>query len=235
MCRLPFIDVSAVRFSHARHDGKERSAKKRWPQREKLRHTPAGGCWALIPDGRKDFVRKVSERSTGRKGVLKHLSRNNRRFYGEAVNVKRLNGTRGILPVWDMDDTEQGKPRWYAMPQARQLLDELGDDATLREVVSAIAVLADVLARLAEEGTYHRDIKPDNLFWWDGGPVLADFGIAAWRTPHAGCARPRRWSHPPQRETRPGQLHRPRDALGPSRRRAASAPMSTRWPRPCLS
>ncbi|MGH3382656.1 MAG: protein kinase domain-containing protein, partial [Actinoallomurus sp.] len=89
----------------------------------------------------------------------------------------------GVLPIWDMDDTRPGKPRWYAMPRAQLLADALGSYATLRDVVSNIAFLADVLARLAEdEGTYHRDIKPDNLFWWNEGPVLADFGIAAWRT-----------------------------------------------------
>jgi serine/threonine protein kinase len=66
------------------------------------------------------------------------------------------------------------------MPHARLLADALGDDATLRDIVGHIAFLADVLARLADQGIYHRDIKPANLFWWDGGPVLADFGIAAW-------------------------------------------------------
>ena len=96
--------------------------------------------------------------------------------------MQRLNGTPGILPVLDMDDSQPGRPAWYAMPRARLLGDGLGDNATLRDVVRAIAFLADVLARLAEEGTYHRDIKPANLFWWDGGPVLADFGIAAWQT-----------------------------------------------------
>jgi hypothetical protein len=46
-------------------------------------------------------------------------------------------------------------------------------------VVRVVAFLADVLARLAKEGTYHRGIKPANLFWWDGGPVLADFELSA--------------------------------------------------------
>src|ERR1700676_3599233 len=145
----------------------------------------------LVPGVGKDFIRKATERASGRVGVLKHVSRNRRRFYDEAVNMQRLNGTPGILPVWDMDDARPGEPRWYAMPQARLLGDALDDGATLRDVVSAIAFLADVLARLAEEGTYHRDIKPANLFWWDDGPVLADFGIAAWQTtgrPHDGTA-----------------------------------------------
>lgn len=150
----------------------------------------------LLTDPRKRFVRKAVERSTGRKAVLKHVDkargdRAKRRFYDEAVNMRRLNGTSGILPVWDIDDAAPDEPGWYAMPPAQLLADALGDDTTLRDVVEQIVVLADVLAHLAEHDTYHRDIKPDNLFWWDDGPVLADFGIAAWgpgasRAPEAG-------------------------------------------------
>ena len=137
----------------------------------------------LIPGAGKDFVRNAIERASGRKGVLKHATggeRRKRRFYDEAVNMHQMNGRPGILPVWDMDDVHPDEPRWYAMPRARLLDDALAKDATLRDVVGHIAFLADVLARLAEQGTYHRDIKPGNLFWCDGGPVLADFGIAAW-------------------------------------------------------
>jgi serine/threonine protein kinase len=133
----------------------------------------------LIPGGRKGFIRKATERGTGRECVLKHASGNRRRFYEEAVNMQRLNETPGILPVLDVDDTQPGRPALYAMLRARLLGDGLGDNATLRDVVRVVAFLADVLARLAKEGTYHRDIKPANLFWWDGGPALADFELSA--------------------------------------------------------
>jgi hypothetical protein len=93
--------------------------------------------------------------------------------------MQRLSGTPGILPVLDVDDTQSDRPALYAMPRARLLGDGLGDNATLRDVVRVVAFLPDVLACLAKEGTYHRDIKPANLFWWDGGPVLADFELSA--------------------------------------------------------
>jgi Protein kinase domain len=137
----------------------------------------------LIPGAGKEFVRKATERTSGRTGVLKHADgglQRKRRFYDEAVNMHQMNGTPGILPVWDIDDAHRNEPGWYAMPPAQLLGDALGKHATLRDVVSGIAFLADVLAKLAEQGTFHRDIKPSNLFWWDEGPVLADFGIAAW-------------------------------------------------------
>lgn len=137
----------------------------------------------LISSANKKFVRRAIERTSRREGVLKHIDERQRvrqRFYDEAVNMHRLNGTRGVLPVWDIDETRPNEPRWYAMPRAELLGNALGDYSTLRDVICHIAFLADVLARLAEEDTYHRDIKPDNLFWWEGSPVLADFGIAAW-------------------------------------------------------
>jgi serine/threonine protein kinase len=137
----------------------------------------------LLVSGPKDFIRKATERTTGRPGVLKHRSGRWERFYAEALNMRRLTGTPGIMPVWDIDETHPDEPRWYAMPAAQPLDEALGPDATLREVVQAVASLAGVLASLAErEGTYHRDIKPANLFALDGIPVLADFGIAAWLT-----------------------------------------------------
>ena len=157
-------------------DMTRRSSRRRWKDEG-----------ALIPGKGKEFVRRATERASGREGVVKHISdrdmqrkQRKQRFYDEAVHMHRMSGTRGILPVWDMDDTRPGEPRWYAMPRAQLLHDALGEDATLRDVVGHIAFLADVLTRLADQGTYHRDVKPANLFWWDGGPVLADFGIAAW-------------------------------------------------------
>jgi len=139
----------------------------------------------LIPGPSKKFVRKATERASGRTAILKHESggqMRRRRFYDEALNMYRMSSTPGILPVWDIDETRPTKPRWYAMPRAQLLNDALGEDATLRDIVRHIAFLADVLARLADHGTYHRDVKPANLFWWEGHPVLADFGIAAWGT-----------------------------------------------------
>lgn len=107
----------------------------------------------LLPGTGKQFVRRATEKASGREAVLKHvdLSRNRRyqpRFWDEALNMHNMSGTPGILPVWDIDRTRPSEPRWYAMPRAQLLADALGDEATLRDVVGHIAFLADVLARL---------------------------------------------------------------------------------------
>jgi serine/threonine protein kinase len=153
----------------------------------------------LIPGKGKEFVRQAAEKTSGRKAVVKHvdLSRSRRvqsRFWAEALNMHQMSGTPGILPVWDVDDTRPDQPQWYAMPCARLLADALDEDATLWDIVGHIAFLADVLTRLADQGTYHRDIKPANLFWWDRGPVLADFGIAAWGSASSGAGTARQAS-----------------------------------------
>ncbi|MGW1599323.1 serine/threonine protein kinase [Streptomyces sp. NPDC002343] len=168
----------------------------------------------------KPFVRKATEVNGGRKAVVKHtadppdarLTRFQRtrlqRFHQEALYMRRMNGTPGILPVWDIDDEHGDRPRWYAMPHARPLADALDANSTLLDVVAHVTDLAGTLAALAEQGTYHRDIKPDNLFWYDGAPVLGDFGIAAIARMPAGL-------------TRQGEGLGPANFLAPEMRRAA--------------
>ncbi|MGP3941921.1 hypothetical protein [Streptomyces sp. 6N106] len=102
-----------------------------------------------------------------------------RRFYQEALYTHRMKGTPGIFPVWDISDAHGGGPCWYAMHRARLQEQTFGDTSTVLDVVTPIATLAQTLAALAKDGTHHRDIKLANFFWYDGAPVLADFGIAA--------------------------------------------------------
>ncbi|MFJ7182209.1 hypothetical protein ACIQXA_38995 [Streptomyces massasporeus] len=128
--------------------------------------------------GGKKFVRRATEVSSGREGVLKHMSdppvpgegyvdkgrrARRRRFYDEALFMQQVNGSPGILPIWDIDDAHGTAPRWYAMPRARPLADIVDDTSTVLDVVTHTTALARTLAALADQGIYHRDIKPDNL------------------------------------------------------------------------
>lgn len=148
---------------------------------------------ALVP-GPKSFVRKATEVSSGRAGIVKHLPSNvygarRQRFHQEALYMHQMNGTPGVLPVWDIDDAHGSKPCWYAMPCAQLLEKAFGDTSTVLDVVDSVATVAQTLAALADDGTYHRDIKPANLFWYDKAPVLADFGIATFAKSPAGLTR----------------------------------------------
>jgi Serine/threonine protein kinase len=98
--------------------------------------------------------------------------------------MQELTGDRvaGIVPVLDAD--LENPPQWFVMPRARKLSEILSPDgrsAELREVVAAIRQVAATLAALADRGVSHRDIKPANLLHYQGRPVVADFGIAAWQ------------------------------------------------------
>jgi serine/threonine protein kinase len=63
------------------------------------------------------------------------------------------------------------------MPIAVPISKALGPNPTLESVVAAIADVADTLARLATQSISHRDIKPGNLYSYDGSWAVGDFGL----------------------------------------------------------
>ncbi|MEU3862646.1 protein kinase [Streptomyces sp. NPDC028722] len=139
----------------------------------------------LIEDSNKPFVRRVRRRATGEEAVLKYRSHapdkpRGQRFHSEALQMRQLTheGVARILPVLDIADGDE--PTWYVMPKAQLLQSVFVETTTLQQIVGHLQALAQALSELAGRGIYHRDIKPDNLFWYDEGPVLADFGIAYW-------------------------------------------------------
>ncbi|MFF7358687.1 MULTISPECIES: protein kinase domain-containing protein [Streptomyces] len=139
----------------------------------------------LIAGSNKPFVRRVRCQATGTEAVLKYRSAKSgtpraQRFYNEALQMQQLTreGLARVLPVLDIDAGEE--PSWYVMPKAQLLQSAFTEAIALQQIVGHVLALAQTLGELAARGIYHRDIKPDNLFWYDGGPVLADFGIAYW-------------------------------------------------------
>lgn len=105
------------------------------------------------------------------------------RFRREVDYVSSLGNRPGVLPILDYELPQAPPPNsraWYSMPEASELAAALSE-ATLREVVEAIVPIARTLAELAErDGTAHRDLKPGNLYLWDGSPAVGDFGLL-WR------------------------------------------------------
>lgn len=123
----------------------------------------------------------------GVRGALKrpritpYRDRNGRvtaRFHDEIDGLIQLSDRAGILPVIDSD--HDANPPWFVTPEATLLSTHLGSTPNLRDVIEAFADLAQTLADLQSDGIAHRDIKPDNLFWYNNRAVFGDFGIATW-------------------------------------------------------
>ena len=98
------------------------------------------------------------------------------------VHLEVLRNRMGVLPLLDAHvpvGERIDEPPWLAMPLAIPLAEHLGTTPSPSAVVEAGAVIARTLAELLEQhGVSHRDIKPDNLYWY-GGPVVGDFGLVA--------------------------------------------------------
>lgn len=101
------------------------------------------------------------------------------RFRREIELLRRLGDDAGVLPITDANlpakPTRNDRP-WIAMPVARPMREALLE-APFETTVTAIAAVAATLARLADLGVAHRDLKPGNLYWYDGRWVVRDFGL----------------------------------------------------------
>jgi hypothetical protein len=102
-----------------------------------------------------------------------------RRFRREIDTLLGLGERPGVIPIIDTHLPEQPTRKdraWYVMPLARPMQAAL-EGRPVKDVVDAVAALAEVLADLHDQGIGHRDIKPANLLWHDGRPTLGDFGL----------------------------------------------------------
>lgn len=155
--------------------------------------------------------------SGGRTGVIKilHPPRKNRedegryrlaRFKDEISFLIAHPNFRGILPLLDNRISEDlAKRSWYVMPEATPILKTLGSDPEPGLVVAAVAEIATTLTALAAEETWHRDIKPDNLFERGGHWLIGDFGLVTYpekdpRTVHGRRLGPIDYMAPEMRE-----------------------------------
>lgn len=97
-------------------------------------------------------------------------------------------GIDGVLPILDYDKDDL----WYVMPLAsslRSIIDNYAKlqqtaipvttfrDEILQQNVEGFIMLADTLEKIHTLGYVHRDIKPDNLYVWNGKYCIGDFGI----------------------------------------------------------
>lgn len=97
-------------------------------------------------------------------------------------------GIDGVLPILDYDKDDL----WYVMPLANSLRSVIEKyvnlqkttnpittyrDDIIQQNVEGFIMLADTLEKIHTLGYVHRDIKPDNLYVWNGKYCIGDFGI----------------------------------------------------------
>jgi hypothetical protein len=154
--------------------------------------TPEGrriGPWTVYEQIGKGGNAKVyrAERDGAEPVALKVLDRKRlggeryRRFVQEIKFLRSLGPFPGVLPLLDAylpETPTNADPPWLAMPIATPIADAVAG-LPLEHVVSAVARLASTLARLAERGVGHRDLKPGNLYELGGEWLVGDFGLVA--------------------------------------------------------
>lgn len=98
------------------------------------------------------------------------------RFRNE-IGFLLVQGRRpGVVPIIDHDLSGNGRV-WYVMPLAVPIRTALGPEPPPQQAVTAIAAVTRTLTALAEDGIFHRDLKPDNLFRLNEVWSVGDFGL----------------------------------------------------------
>lgn len=104
------------------------------------------------------------------------------RFEQEALKARTIVGTSRVAHFLDADPYAEPRP-WLAMeyvpgPTLDTFVDAAGVLPPLL-VASLGALLAETLAAVHAVGLLHRDLKPGNVILGEDGPVIIDFGLAA--------------------------------------------------------
>lgn len=113
------------------------------------------------------------------------------RFRREVAAVKEIVATGfPALPIEYAhlpDRPTKSDPAFYVMPEAIPVREALADK-DVRAKVCAVRHFAEALATLLRDhGRNHRDVKPANLYEYEGRFVLGDFGLTTEPDPEAAA------------------------------------------------
>lgn len=138
----------------------------------------------FLGNGGNGCVCRVKNKKSGASFALKYISSSikkdadkEKRFRSEIIALKKIKekGLSGVIPIVEYSEADL----WYTMPVA-QRIEEYLNGKNIVEVVEAVISLADTLDKLHLGGFTHRDIKPDNIFFYQGHVILGDFGLVSY-------------------------------------------------------
>ena len=133
-----------------------------------------------------------------------------KRFYDEVTFMEQFGSIQGVMPIIDKHIPKYSKrfenpklPFYYVMPLAESAEQRM-QTATIDEKIRIIQELLAMLTSLHAQDIAHRDIKPGNILYYNGGYVLSDFGLVFFnkktsKTP-IGAKLGAKWTISPQME-----------------------------------
>lgn len=131
-------------------------------------------------------VFKVTRKSDGKELAIKLLGWRDakprcsrlepfQRFGDEISIMLKSKGTVGVLPIGDYSKRDA----WYVMPIATPIMKYIkAPDTTFDSILSGTIDLSSTLNDLHRKNIYHRDIKPQNIYLYNGRFTFGDFGLA---------------------------------------------------------
>lgn len=100
------------------------------------------------------------------------------RFTDETTIIEKNSEIDGLIPIKEkhLPKKLDGEVPFYIMPLAETAEKKLVQK-TIEDKVSAILQVAETLSSLHNRKIYHRDIKPDNILFYNSRYCLVDFGL----------------------------------------------------------
>lgn len=102
------------------------------------------------------------------------------------VVIENQNDIQGIVPIdksYLPENPHYQKRPWYTMPIAIPLEEKINlKHSDISEVVDCVKSIALLLFELHSKGIVHRDIKPNNIYWYNNQWCLGDFGLVDYPT-----------------------------------------------------
>ena len=124
-------------------------------------------------------VFKVREKTTNEEFALKSLtirSHEKKSRFIEEINIASQNykDIDGIIPILEASLEEY----WYTMPVAQPILEHIEEtNEKIEQIIHGVIQIAETLSQLHANGISHRDIKPDNIYYYNERYFLGDFGL----------------------------------------------------------